>query len=94
MAVEEVKIQKRNTHYREIMHKHVDEMCDMLEDGGELAAFAVVGFDYRGHYSTGWRIADDAFFGITMFPSLMTEALRKRITQNDIESALGGSLRD
>lgn len=92
MAVVELKIQKRNTHYREIMHKHVDEICNMLEDGGELSAFTIVGFDYTGNYVSGWRISNDAVFGITLFPALVAETIRKRITENDIESALGGNL--
>ena len=32
-----VKIEKRNKDFRKIMHEKVDEICDLLEDGGEMS---------------------------------------------------------
>jgi hypothetical protein len=89
----EVKIEKRNKDFRKIMHEKVDEICDLLEDGGEIAAYAIVGFDFNGQWSNCYRIDNSVYFGHTMLPALVAETLRTRNTQDNIDEALKGSLK-
>lgn len=53
-----------------------------LYAAGEMDGFFIIGWDKTGAYSEGFRLPFDGAIGVTMFPSWVSDVIRRALISN------------
>lgn len=80
----------RGKEFRQMMHEHVDQICDMLEADQGVASFAICGFGFDGRWTNSFRVHDECIFGYTLIPVMFAETFRNRNMEHEAENVLDG----
>lgn len=79
--------------FRDIMHQHVDQICDYLEEtNGGMAAYCIVGFDFNGGFSRATRIHKESFLSPYILPGIVSTVLNRDVARDVAEDVMKGKL--
>ena len=83
--------------YREFMHKYADIICDDVRDMDssckDFAAVVMVAIRMDGSFSVTKRINNDAMFGSSLLPALVSECMRVFTMEKTAIDVFNGKLR-
>lgn len=84
-------VPRKRTDYREIMHQHVDQICDTFNDG-DMAVYSIIGIGFDGYFNSALRTHKDSPFRSALLPTALSDIQRRRIMEDVAQDVYSGRM--